>query len=604
MMMDYPIPVTKHNHEIILRQMNNSFYNFIKEDGKDELLFFCYINYENKKFPVLVTTYEIINDLYLLKYKTINILLNNEIKKIEFGDIKYINKESNLSIIEIKDNKENNLCKINILELDDILYEKESETKYNNKSIYVINSDKDNTTVSYGIIKNNIKSEIYYLGNKNINNKLSLIFNLSTNKLIGIYKNSKKYFNKGIMLNLLIEQFISEYKHKNKIMNEINILIDVKKKDINRNIYFLCFNDSHKNELNKFNTKLYIDNNEIEYKKYFIPEIEGEYKIRLIFCINLIDCSYMFAECENIKKINFHSFDTKYVTSMKCMFYNCTNLTNINLLSFNIKNVTDMSFMFSSCQKLQNLDLSSFNFENAINMDYMFNSCHELKNNNIFSFNKNLIDKNYFANKSIYIKNKSKKNISIKLMVLGERNIGKTALIERYIDGSYLILNNYPIILDFKTKNLEINGNDINIFIYYPSSDNYNSIIESFYKNMDGFLVGFDLTDNNSIDSISYYIYNIEQFRNKNFPLNLVLFGSKCDNLENIKIKEKDIVKLKEKYKAKYFNTSAKYDTNVKNLFNYMIKKALKSKKLLKEIGIIEDIPFESIDIKEKEVQE
>ena len=181
------------------------------------------------------------------------------------------------------------------------------------------------------------------------------------------------------MLNLLIEQFISEYKHKNKIMNEINILIDVKKKDINRNIYFLCFNDSHKNELNKFNTKLYIDNNEIEYKKYFIPEIEGEYKIRLIFCINLIDCSYMLAECENIKKINFHSFDTKYVTSMKCMFYNCTNLTNINLLSFNIKKVTDMSFMFSSCQKLQNLDLSSFNFENAINMDYMFNSCHELK---------------------------------------------------------------------------------------------------------------------------------------------------------------------------------------------------------------------------------
>ena len=127
MMMDYPIPVTKHNHEIILRQMNNSFYNFIKEDGKDELLFFCYINYENKKFPVLVTTYEKINDLYLLKYKSINILLNNEIKKIEFGDIKYINKESNLSIIEIKDNKENNLCKINILELDDILYEKESE---------------------------------------------------------------------------------------------------------------------------------------------------------------------------------------------------------------------------------------------------------------------------------------------------------------------------------------------------------------------------------------------------------------------------------------------------------------------------------------------
>ena len=55
----------------------------------------------------------------------------------------------------------------------------------------------------------------------------------------------------------------------------------------------------------------------------------------------------MFAECHNIKKINFIFFNTKYVTSMKYMFYNCTNLININLLTFNTKNVTDMSYMFT-----------------------------------------------------------------------------------------------------------------------------------------------------------------------------------------------------------------------------------------------------------------
>ena len=79
---------------------------------------------------------------------------------------------------------------------------------YNKESIYIINSDNnDNTTVSYGLIKNNIKSEIYYFGYKNTESKLSLIFNLSTNKLVGIYKN----VNKGIMFNSLINQFISEY---------------------------------------------------------------------------------------------------------------------------------------------------------------------------------------------------------------------------------------------------------------------------------------------------------------------------------------------------------------------------------------------------------
>ena len=93
-MVDYPIPVTKNSYKIILEQMDNLFNKFIKEDdGKEELLFFCYINYKNKKFPVLVTTNENIDDLYLNKYKSINISLNNEIKKIEFGDIIYRNKE-------------------------------------------------------------------------------------------------------------------------------------------------------------------------------------------------------------------------------------------------------------------------------------------------------------------------------------------------------------------------------------------------------------------------------------------------------------------------------------------------------------------------------
>ena len=432
-MVDYPIPVTKNSHKIILEQMDNLFNKFIKEDdGKEELLFFCYINYKNKKFPVLVTTNENIDDLYLNKYKSINISLNNEIKKIEFGDIIYRNKESNLLIIAIKDNKENN---INILELDDILYGKESEMIYNKESTYIINSDNnDNTTVSYGLIKNNIKSEIYYFGYKNTESKLSLIFNLSTNKLVGIYKN----VNKGIMFNSLINQFISEYENKNKIMNEIDILIEVEKKEINKKIYFLDFDDSHINELNKFNTILYIENKEVEFKNYFIPEKEGEYKIKLKFFINLTDCSYMFAECQNIKKINFIYFNTKYVTSMKYMFYNCTNLININLLTFNTKNVSDMSYMFCSCHKLKNLDLSSFNFENVIRMPLMLGSYPELKNINIFSLDKkNLIDKNSSINRSIYINNKfnksTKNKISIKLIVLGTITIGKSPLIGGYI---------------------------------------------------------------------------------------------------------------------------------------------------------------------------
>ena len=57
-------------------------------------------------------------------------------------------------------------------------------------------------------------------------------------------------------------------------------------------------------ELNNINTELYINDIKKGYKKYFIPEKEGEYNIKLKFNINLTDCSYMFAGCEKIINIS------------------------------------------------------------------------------------------------------------------------------------------------------------------------------------------------------------------------------------------------------------------------------------------------------------
>ena len=106
------------------------------------------------------------------------------------------------------------------------------------------------------------------------------------------------------------------------------------------------------------NTEIYLDYNKYEYKKYFIPEKDGEYNIRLKFNICLTDCSYMFAGCKNIISIKFNHFITKYITNMKYMFYGCRNLQNINLFSFDTRNVRDMDYIFFDCWSLTELDLS------------------------------------------------------------------------------------------------------------------------------------------------------------------------------------------------------------------------------------------------------
>ena len=84
-------------------------------------------------------------------------------------------------MIEIKEDKINN---INFLELDDKLYE-ESEFFYYKSSIYIIqwNNMKD-VSVSYSAIKNIYESKLEYSCELDSNSKISIIFNLLTNKVI------------------------------------------------------------------------------------------------------------------------------------------------------------------------------------------------------------------------------------------------------------------------------------------------------------------------------------------------------------------------------------------------------------------------------------
>ena len=358
------MPVSKQCHEKILEQMNTTIYELLDNDISNGFCIFCYIKNKNTKIPVMITTYEIykiiINKNLSQNHYNITISLNNENQEIEIIDINYINKENNISIIKIKDNKEN---KLNFIELDDNLYENDSKINYYNKSLYIINyNDKNNISVSYGIIKDILNSDIIYIANRILNTRFSLIFNLNNNKLIGIFRKVTKCYNRELLLKFIIKEVIKEY-NKNKghnnfnLPNEINLLVKVYKNQVNEKIFFLDnyeyfdnkgrkHNHDNLNELNESNTELYINNDKFNYEKYFIPKEEGVYEIKLKLFIYLTDCSYMFAGCKNIININFFSFKTKFITNMEFMFYKCKYLKNLNLLLFDTKNVISMCSMF------------------------------------------------------------------------------------------------------------------------------------------------------------------------------------------------------------------------------------------------------------------
>ena len=407
------------NIEKITGQMKNSIcrvYGYVMGTG-----FFCKIPYKDKCIPVLITSYALINDDYLNHYKNIEISFDDGNKRDEIKINKnskiYSSDTNEFNIMIIKLEEEKNIYQY--LELDEHLFDEYSEEIYKDKSIYMLHYPKDDNKVcvsfGYGIKK---CDEYYFKHLCNIGycSSGAPILNLKTNKIIGIYNQATSHnlYEAIYDLSTLLKYPLNKLNGKeikpikkikmekkikkenninNELVNEIKIAVKISEYDINNAIYFLDntdFTDDkgieyfHNNlkELNESNTELYINDKKYGFKKYFIPDKEGIYIIKLKFNINIKDLSFMFAGCRNIFDIDLSSFqDTKNVNNMRNMFGGCISLESLqDIFEWDTKNVKNMHSMFSCCRALESLpDISEWDTENVNDMSFMFDSCNSLQ---------------------------------------------------------------------------------------------------------------------------------------------------------------------------------------------------------------------------------
>ena len=168
--------------------------------------------------------------------------------------------------------------------------------------------------------------------------------------------------------------------------NEILLILKIEKKELNKNIYLLNDSDGkdYKNEeisnLTKDDCEIFINDKPVEFSRYFKPEKEGEYKIKINLKKNLKNCSSMFSNNDNIIKIDLSSFNTSEVTNMYYMFGRCHFLEEVNLSNCQTDKVVNMSYLFNKCSTLKKVVFpESFNTQNVENMSYMFNCCYDLE---------------------------------------------------------------------------------------------------------------------------------------------------------------------------------------------------------------------------------
>ena len=154
-----------------------------------------------------------------------------------------------------------------------------------------------------------------------------------------------------------------------------------------------------------------------------------------------------------------------------------------------------------------------------------------------------------------------------KIILLGETNSGKTTLFNKFIYNKDKYNYISSITVDDDTKNLTYKNNNYSITLYDTAGqERFRSITKAYYHMADGFLLMFDITDENSLLAVKNWIEDIKSFNNSNIFL---ILGNK-DDLDN-KISDDVINENLGNYNHLFLKTSAIKNINVKESIEKLI---------------------------------
>ena len=170
----------------------------------------------------------------------------------------------------------------------------------------------------------------------------------------------------------------------------------------------------------------------------------------------------------------------------------------------------------------------------------------------------------------------SKKDIKRKVMrlsFLGDSGVGKTCIINKYLFDQFSETHNSSVGIEKIDKKVKMNdGNELKVIIWDTAGqERFKSMSTNTVKGAQGIVLVFDITKKTTFESLPEWIKETKNIKD-NIPI--VLFGNKCDLLEESVVDNDEAMKFAKDNDMDYFETSAKQNINIEQGLKNIIDKA------------------------------
>ncbi|CAL5379945.1 unnamed protein product [Camellia sinensis] len=173
-----------------------------------------------------------------------------------------------------------------------------------------------------------------------------------------------------------------------------------------------------------------------------------------------------------------------------------------------------------------------------------------------------------------------------KLLLIGDSAVGKSCLLLRFADDSYVDSYISTIGVDFtlvflvwlqKIRTVELHGKTIKLQIWDTAGqERFRTITSSYYRGAHGIIIVYDVTDMESFNNVKQWLNEIDRYAND--TVCKLLVGNKCDLVENKVVDTQTAKAFADELGIPFLETSAKDSINVEQAFLTMAGEIKKNK--------------------------
>eukprot|EP01135_Chromosphaera_perkinsii_P006594 Nk52_evm19s553 gene=Nk52_evmTU19s553 len=185
----------------------------------------------------------------------------------------------------------------------------------------------------------------------------------------------------------------------------------------------------------------------------------------------------------------------------------------------------------------------------------------------------------------------SRKKMLLKVIILGDSGVGKTSLMNQYVNKKFSNQYKATIGADFLTKEVAVDDRLVTMQIWDTAGqERFQSLGVAFYRGADCCVLCYDVTNPKSFETLDSwrdeFLIQASPRDPENFPF--VVLGNKVD-LENRAVPHKKAqLWCEAKNGIPYFETSAKEAINVEQAFQTIAANALQQEQ---DVELYNDFP-------------